>query len=290
MPTKPLVFPVEQPDTLLPFLLSHVKGRSRNQVKSVLARGQVTVDGRAATQFDRPLAPGQTVAVAPNGAQVPDLPFPILFEDAALLAIDKPVGLLTVASDNEKTRTAYHQVTAYVRGLNPENRVFILHRLDRDTSGVLLFAKNEGMKRALQDDWEALVLTRGYTAVTEGAPPEPQGTMRSFLHETETHLVYSGSAYGGKEAVTRYETVSDNGRNALVNLELDTGRKNQIRVHLKDLGCPVVGDKKYGAQTDPLRRLALHASALVLRRPDTGTTLTLTSPAPKSFRALTAGR
>ena len=135
-------YSVDEQDTLLPFLLAHVTGKSRNSVKSLLTRGQVQVDGKTVTRHDHPLLPGQTVVVLPQGAGDKKAPFPILYEDGRLLVIEKPAGLLSMATDKEKVRTAYHMATDYVRKADPRNRIFIVHRLDRATSGVLLFAKD----------------------------------------------------------------------------------------------------------------------------------------------------
>ena len=249
-------YSVEGQDTLLPFLLAHVAGKSRNNVKSLLTRGQVQVDGKTVTRHDHPLTPGQTVTVLPQGAGDKKAPFPILYEDGRLLVIEKPAGLLSMASDKEKHRTAYRLATDYVRKADPRRRVFIVHRLDRDTSGVLLFAKDEETKRAFQDNWDELVGRRGYLAVVEGAPPKDSDTIRTLLRENAAHKVYSVRS-GGKEA------------------------------HLSELGCPVAGDRDYGAATDPLGRLCLHAHELVLTDPFSGEERIFRAEAPRGFRALT---
>lgn len=286
-PAESLRYRVEAPATLLSFLLETVKGKSRNNIKSMLTRGQVAVDGHSATQFDQPLAAGQEVAVAATGGARVSLPFPLLYEDEHLICVSKPVGLLTMATETEKERTAYRQVTEYVRGQNPEGRIFIVHRLDKETSGVLIFAKVETTKRTLQDNWDTLVLRRGYQAVTDGVPKPPEGTVRSQLRETSAHSVYSVRS-GGKEAVTHYKVLRDNGDYALVDITIDTGRKNQIRVHLGDLGYPVAGDRKYGGRRNPIGRLCLHAHELILNHPVTGAELVLRAETPREFRRLTA--
>ena len=274
---------VDRAGPLLPFLLERVKG-GRNHVKGLLARGQVQVDGKPATRHDHPLAPGQTVTVAPRAPEA--APFPVLYEDGRILVICKPAGLLTVASDGEKVRTAYRLVADYVRRRDPKGRVFIVHRLDRDTSGVLLFARDEGTKRAYQDDWDGLVRRRGYLAVVEGKPPRAADTVRTLLRENAAHKVYSVHA-GGKEAVTHYRTVQSGSRYTLLEVDIDTGRKNQIRAHLSELGCPVAGDKTYGAATDPLGRLCLHAHELRLTDPFTGEERVFRAEPPRGFRSLT---
>ncbi|MEG2987860.1 MAG: RluA family pseudouridine synthase [Oscillospiraceae bacterium] len=280
-------FAVTAADTLLPFLLTHVKGCSRNTVKNLLAKRQILVDGHPTTQFDAPLTPGQTVTLLPKGGPaVPELPFSLLYEDEELIAIDKPAGLLSIATDKEKTQTAYHILTDYLRKRSGINRIFILHRLDRDTSGVLVFAKTEEAKVLFQENWDKAVLERAYLAIVEGVPNPKVATIRSFLRETATHVVYSADGPGGdaKEAITNYRMLTKHGDTALLRVTLDTGRKNQIRVHLKEAGHPVIGDKKYGAVTDPLKRMGLHALTLKLKHPATGAELLFNAPVPPQFK------
>ena len=279
-------YTAEGEGALLPFLLAHVRGMSRNNVKALLVRGQVEVDGAPVTRHDHLLRPGQRVRVLP--APRPQAPFPVLYEDGRILVVDKPAGLLSMASDRERVRTAYRMAADYVRRGDPRGRVFIVHRLDRDTSGVLLFAKDEETKRAYQDNWDALVRRRGYLAAVEGRPPREADTVRTLLRENAAHKVYSVRS-GGKEAVTRYRVLRAGPRYALVEVELDTGRKNQIRAHMSELGCPVAGDRAYGAATDPLGRLCLHAHELALSDPFTGEERVFRAEPPRGLLAL-AGR
>lgn len=282
---------VKEETTLLPFLLEQVRDKSRNTVKGLLTRRQVMVGGAVVTRFDAPLAPGQTVTLLPRvSAGAAELPFAVLHEDRDLLVVDKPAGLLSMGNEKEKTRTAYRMASDYVKAREPGTRIFIVHRLDRDTSGVLVFAKNEKMKRALQDNWDKLVKRRGYLAAVEGRLPQQEGTVKSFLCETVTHLVYSGAkGRDGKEAVTRYRLVAENRGYSLAEVEIDTGRKNQIRVHLQDLGCPVAGDRQYGAKTDPLGRLGLHAHELSITDPRNRKPLVFRAPLPAGFQKLFPG-
>ena len=240
------VYTVTQPDTLLPFLLARVKGKSRNNVKSLLSRRLVAVDGVPLSRFDAPLLPGQQVSILPASAPKADaLPFPILYEDEHLIVVNKPAKLLSVANDKEKTRTAYHLVTDYVKARRVDDRIFVLHRLDRDTSGVLMFARDAETKELFQARWNEIVTRRGYLAVVEGVPKPAQDTIRSFLVETDTHLSFSGApGKGAKEAVTSYQIVKAGRGYALLDISIETGRKNQIRVHMKEKGCPVAGDKQ----------------------------------------------
>ena len=278
-------YTVTQPDTLLPFLLARVKGKSRNNVKSLLSRRLVAVDGVPLSRFDAPLLPGQQVSILPASAPKADaLPFPILYEDEHLIVVNKPAKLLSVANDKEKTRTAYHLVTDYVKARRVDDRIFVLHRLDRDPSGVLMFARDPETKELFQARWNEIVTRRGYLAVVEGVPKPAQDTIRSFLVETDTHLSFSGApGKGAKEAVTSYQIVKAGSGYALLDISIETGRKNQIRVHMKEKGCPVAGDKQYGARTNPIGRLCLHANELSFTHPATGEQITFKAKMPRDF-------
>ena len=278
-------YTVDQPTTLLPFLLAAVRGKSRNNVKSLLSRKLVTVDGRPTSQFDTPLAPGQTVTILSVPAPRQDaLPFPLLYEDEHLIVVNKPAKLLSVSNEKEKTRTVYHMVTDYVKSQHIDNRIFVLHRLDRDTSGVLMFARDPETKELFQSRWNEIITRRGYQAVVEGTPSPQRDTVRSFLVETKTHMIFSGDpGPGAREAVTNYEVVKSGGGYSLLDISIDTGRKNQIRVHMKDLGCPIAGDRQYGARTNPIGRLCLHANELSFLHPATGKPVTFLAKMPRDF-------
>lgn len=287
--TRRRVFPVREDALLLPFLLEKVHGKSRNAVKSLLTNRQVLVNNAVQTRHDTPLRYGDTVTLLPPGSGAPPaLPFPICYSDPYLLAIEKPPGLLSVATDRERTRTAYRLVSDELRLQDPQSHIYVVHRLDQDTSGLLLFAKSLEVKEKLQENWDSLVRTRGYLAVVSGCPTEREGLCRSWLRETKTHLVYSSETpcKDGKEAITEYRVRKTNGTYTLLELFLQTGRKNQIRVHMKDLGCPVVGDKRYGGEKSPIGRLCLHAHALTFTHPVTGETISLTSRKPRDFNRL----
>ena len=279
------VYPVTEPTTLLPFLLEQVKGKSRNNVKSLLSRRLVAVDGVPVSQFDTPLRPGQQVTILPASAPRADaLPFPLLYEDEHLIVVNKPAKLLSVATDREKTRTAYHIVTDYVKSRKVGERIFVLHRLDRDTSGVLMFARDAETKELFQSRWNEIVTRRGYLAVVEGVPKPDRNTVRSYLVETDTHLSFSGKpGPNAKEAVTSYQVVKAGNGYALLDISIETGRKNQIRVHMKEQGHPVAGDKQYGARTNPIGRLCLHAGELSFLHPATGEPVTFKAKMPRDF-------
>jgi len=278
-------FIVDAQDTLLPFLLKCFGGKSRNYAKGILKRGQVMVDGRVCTSFDRRLSPGQKVDIITEATVgIPKLAFPVLYEDDDIIVINKPAGMLAVATEKVREETAYHHVNEYVKMRSKFGRVFIVHRLDRETSGVMLFSKNEELKEALQENWDELITKREYIAVVEGVPEKRADTIISWLKQTKTLIVYSSNRQGdGKRAVTSYKTIKSSDNFALLDVSLDTGRKNQIRVHMKDIGHPIAGDKKYGSVTNPLGRLGLHASVLEVKHPFTEKVMRFEAPMPGTF-------
>jgi len=281
------IFVVETETALLPFLLECFSGKSRNYVKGILKRGQIAVDGKPCTDYARVLRPGQRLEALLRIDPAQEAPrVPVLYEDADIIVIDKPAGMLSVSTDKESGNTAYRIVNDYVQARGGA-RVFIVHRLDRETSGVLLLAKSEPVKRKLQENWDDCAVQRGYTAVVEGNVQPPEGKITSWLKQTATLLVYSSGKKGdGKLAVTNYRTLQASDEYSLLEISLETGRKNQIRVHMKDMGHPVAGDKKYGAHTNPFGRLALHAGVLVVRHPASGEEMRFESPVPGTWKKL----
>jgi RluA family pseudouridine synthase len=211
----------------------------------------------------------------------------ILYEDHDIIVVDKVSGLLTVSNDKEQTRTAYYLLNDYVRKGNPKShlQVFIVHRLDKDTSGVLLFAKTEKAKRFLQDEWSEF--KKKYVAVVHGAMPEKEGMITSYLVENSALKMYSVTDPSkGKYAQTGYRVVRKSPAYNLLEIDLFTGRKNQIRVHLADQGCPVVGDKKYGQKDKGIKRLTLHAASLTFVHPFSKEPMTFEAKVPPYFNYL----
>ena len=288
-----LVLVVKGETELLKFLVDNVPAKRRNTIKAVLRDRQVTVDGKVVTQFDHPLHAGQEIRV-----RWEKIPFNrlyhgirIVFEDRDLIVIDKPAGLLTVATETEKRRTAYSILGEYVKEQDPTAKIFIVHRIDRETSGLLLFAKNEGIRDRIQETWMSTITERTYVAVVEGQVEPAAGTVTSWLTESAAFKVYSSRKPDqGKRAVTHYRTIKGNRDYSLLSLSLETGRKHQIRVHLQDIGHPVVGDKKYGATSNPLRRLGLHAQVLAFIHPVGNVPCRFESAVPPSFSRLFVAR
>ena len=276
---------VENENTLLPFLFETLKNESKTTVKSLLAHKQITVNDKPIRQFDTPLKPGDKVGIYFDEVRsvLTNPLLSILYEDESLIVIDKQSGLLSMATENDKEKTAYRILSQHVKQTNPRNCVFILHRLDRETSGIMMFAKNQQVQEQLQKNWDQAILERKYVAVVEGQPKQTQGKIRSYIAENSTYLVHTTNASNGKLAITNYRVLKSNGQYSLIELELETGRKNQIRVHMQEMGCPVTGDKKYGAKSNPIRRLALHAFKLRFIHPVTHKEMSFETPIPKRF-------
>ncbi len=287
-PDRILNFKPTQEGTLLEFLLASLKDQSRTTIKSLLAHNQIAVNGRPQKQFDMPVNPSDEVSINFDRCfnYFRNSQLRILFEDEYLLIVDKASGLLSMGTDRDKEKTAYRILSDYVKRSDLRNRIFIVHRLDRETSGVMMFAKNANVQTRLQQDWDNAVLDRRYVAIVEGTPENESGELRSYLAENNAMNVYSTDERNGKLAVTRYRTLDSKGRYTMVELELLTGRKNQIRVHMSEYGCPVAGDKKYGARTNPMRRLMLHASRLQFVHPVTKENMMFETAIPAKFKML----
>jgi len=205
----------------------------------------------------------------------------IIYEDKNIIIVDKPAHLLTISTDNEKEKTMFHKVLLYERGKHKNNKVFIVHRLDRDTSGLLIFAKNERVKNILQKNWDDN--KRGYVAVVEGKVKNNEDTIKSYLVEDKNFITHSTDKNNGKLSITKYKKLNESKSYSLLDIEILTGRKNQIRVHMKEMGHPIVGDKKYKAKTNPLKRLGLVANYLQFKHPITGKTIEICIDIPKEF-------
>lgn len=280
-------YEVKEPAELLSFLLKSITNQSRNSIKSMLGRGQVSVNGKQETAYNAPLQPGQTVTVSMERVveQVPFVGLAIVHEDEDIIVIKKDAGLLSIAASPEDNElTAYRQLTAHVRASHPDNRIFVVHRLDRDTSGVMMFAKSKDVQQTLQNNWQDIVKERSYVALVEGKVKKPEGTISSWLKESKTLKMYS-SPYpnDGQHAVTHYKVLQSNANFSLLDVHLETGRKNQIRVHMEDIGHPIVGDKKYGARSKAIGRLGLHARILAFEHPTTGKLMRFETDIPKLF-------
>ncbi|MDE6270028.1 MAG: RluA family pseudouridine synthase [Muribaculaceae bacterium] len=275
---------------LLDFLYEAMPDRKRTTVKDYLKHRQVMVDGNVTSQWDTPVGPDSEIRVNTT-REFQTLANPrlkIVYEDDDILVVNKGYGLLSVSTDNKREGTAYSILRDYVKRVDPRNKLFIVHRLDQHTSGLMLFAKSARAKEILQHNWNNMVLERRYVAVVEGGAPDPaEGYVRTLLAENSEHVVYvTDDASKGQDSLTEYCTLAARGNYALLELQLATGRKNQIRVHMQHIGHPIVGDRKYGASTSPIHRLALHARTLRFVHPITRRDMNFSTPIPSSFRKM----
>ena len=283
-------FKVHEECELLPFLLSKYPHLSRNAVKNLLSNHQVAVDGAPVSQFNLKLAKEDTVIVSKcRITKKTRKDLPIIFENNEFIVIDKPSGLLSVASDTEKGRTAYRMVSDYMQQKDRHSRIYVVHRLDEDTSGVLMFAKNPEIRDQLQKSWSDIVKSRRYYAVVEGVMERKEATLINYLKENSLNLMYVTKNTKDKDAkkcITNYKVISNNEKYSLLDINIETGRKNQIRVQLGNLGHYVLGDDKYGEPENPIKRLALHSYELSFVHPETGKLFIFKAPMPTQFREL----
>lgn len=210
----------------------------------------------------------------------------IIYEDKDVIVVNKPAGLFTVSTSKEKEKTLFHEVSCYVKKSNPKSKVFIIHRLDKDTSGIVMFAKSKNIKYMYQNNWDNLVIKRGYVAVVNGILDKKSDRIKSYLKETKTLFVYSSNDKKyGKKAITDYKVINESKKYSMLDIDIKTGRKNQIRVHLNDINHPILGDKKYGDKKDKFNRLMLHAYKLMLINPKTKKTMCFESKVPELFNS-----
>jgi len=271
------------------FLDESFSDRSRKSVKSLLEHQQIMIGNKVVTRFDYQLEPGMEVMVLKKRAVQNRAPrkMDILYEDEHLIVIEKSAGLLSVATERESAETAFRILQDHAKLKNHRAQLYVVHRLDRDTSGVMMFSKSREIQQKLQDRWDDVVTKRIYYAVVEGPVKNGEDEIVSCLKESKSLKVYSSKKPGdGQKAITRYRVLKSNARYSLLEVELKTGRKNQIRVHLHDIGHCIAGDKKYGAVTDPIHRLALHAAVLEFYHPITGESMLFETPAPAVFEKL----
>ena len=248
----------------------------------------IAINGAPTSQFDFPLVKEDLLIIASHPIKAKKRSeLPIIFEDDYIIAIDKPYGLLSVASDKEKNSTAYRMVSDYLRAKDKKARIYVVHRLDKETSGVLIFAKNEEIKDSFQDSWNELVLKRGYYAVVEGVMEKKSDRIINYLKMNNLNLMYvckpSKDAY---KCITEYKVLKENEKNSLLDINIETGRKNQIRVTLGSINHYVLGDDKYGEPANPINRLCLHAYELDIINPITKKTYILKSKIPNIFYEL----
>ena len=275
---------VNKDSELLEYLYEHLD-MPKKRVKQYLVHGAVYVNEDRVTQYNYPLVAGMKIMIDTNSKNSRSLPFSIIFEDDHLLVVNKPSGLLTIATEKEKERTLYHIVRDYVVSKNPHGRIFIVHRLDKDTSGIVLFAKDEKTKNQLQENWNDYVSLREYTAIVCGHPKEESGQIVQYLKETKTNLVYVSPREEGKKAITNYSVLKTNDKYSMLKVTIETGRRNQIRVAFASKKMPILGDKKYGEKSK-VNRLYLHANRLKIYYPVIKKDILFETSIPTEFKKM----
>lgn len=282
-------YKVKRETTLLEFLMNDIPGNSRTKAKKMLSMKMVYVDKVITTQFDSPLKPGQIVQIAQKGNpyDLNNKYVQIVYEDAFILVVRKESGIVSVPMPGTRENSVKSILNDYVKRRNRSISVHTVHRLDRGTSGLLMFAKRRDIQQTLIDHWREIIKERKYVAVVEGYLENDKGTVTSWLSDDRKYVVFSSPINnGGKYAVTNYKTLNRSNGYSLVEMNLETGRTNQIRVHMKDLKHPVVGDEKYGASADPVNRLCLHAQSLCFVHPITRELLRFSTQIPSVFTKL----
>ncbi len=283
-----LKFTVKETSKLMEFIMKKLDGISRNKAKRMLANKHISVNGDRITQYDYELKPGMVVEIKKpdEKERFRNKWLEIVYEDKYIVVINKHEGILSNSPTKERD-TAQSILNDYFVATRQRCRAHTIHRLDRDTSGLMVFAKDKKVALMFEEDWKGTVYDRRYVAVLSGTPEEHKGQVKSWLKDNKAFITYSSPTdNGGKYAVTDYEVLVSNKHYSLVQLHLETGRKNQIRVHMQDIGHPVVGDSKYGNGVNPIGRLALHAYKLCFHHPLKDKDMEFETPYPEPFERL----
>ena len=275
---------VNKEGELLDYLYNNLD-MPKKRIKQYLTHGSIFVNNNKTTKYNYHLVPGMNIMIDTDSKNKKTLPFNILFEDDHIIVVNKPSGLLTIATNKEKEKTLYHIVREYLVSKDKNARVFIVHRLDKDTSGIVVLAKDEKTKNKLQENWNEYVTLREYVAVVHGQLKEKEDKIVQLLKETKTNLVYVSRDKEGKEAITNYKVIKENDNYSMVSINIETGRKNQIRVAFQTLKHPIVGDKKYG-EKDNENRLYLHANRLKMYYPELKKDILFETPTPNEFKKI----
>lgn len=265
---------------LFDYLRNNIDGKSKNNIKSLLKNEVVFVNGKIVTKYNYVLCDGDVVEINKKKA---NNNINIIYEDNDIIVIDKPSKILTISNKNEKVNTLYRMVSDYLK--KEHKKVFIIHRLDFDTSGIIMFAKSQRVQKLYQDNWNDLAKIREYTAIVEGITAN-KGHIESYLKQTKTLLVYSSKNKDGLFAITDYEKIGGNSKYSMLKILISTGRRNQIRCHMADIGHPILGDYRYKCKINPIDRLCLHANRLEIINPITKELMVFNSNIPKEFNSI----
>ena len=275
---------VNKEGELLDYLYNNLD-MPKKRIKQYLTHGSIYVNNNKTTQYNYKLIKGMTIVIDTDSKNKKELPFDILFEDDHIIVVNKPSGLLTIATAKEKEKTLYHIVRDYLISKDKNSRIFIVHRLDKDTSGIVVLAKDEKTKNKLQENWNEYVTLREYIGVVHGTLKNKEDKIVQNLKETKTNLVYVSRDKDGKEAITNYKVIKENDKYSMVSVIIETGRKNQIRVAFSTLKHPLVGDKKYGIR-DNENRLYLHANRLKMYYPEIKKDILFETTTPNEFKKI----
>lgn len=265
---------------LFDYLRNNIDGKSKNNIKSLLKNEVVFVNGKIVTKYNYVLCDGDVVEINKKKA---NNNINIIYEDNDIIVIDKPSKILTISNKNEKVNTLYRMVSDYLK--KELKKVFIIHRLDFDTSGIIMFAKSQRVQKLYQDNWNDLAKIREYTAIVDGITAN-KGHIESYLKQTKTLLVYSSKNKDGLFAITDYEKIGGNSKYSMLKILISTGRRNQIRCHMADIGHPILGDYRYKCKINPIDRLCLHANRLEIINPITKELMVFNSNIPKEFNSI----
>ncbi len=272
--------------TLIEFLIEQYPDSPRTRVKKLLQSGVIRINSKPVTLHSYPIKPGDIVEINHHDlkASKVEVPFPVLYDDQSVIVIEKPAGISTSSTDGSKN--VQDILSEFLKKQSVGKiRSYVVHRLDKEVSGILLFAKTREIMETIKEKWEET--EKHYYALVEGVPPEAEGTIKSWLMEDKSQKVHSThETPNAKFAITNYKLIRPVNEYSLLDIKTDTGRKNQIRVHLSDIGCPIVGDRKYGASAKFIRRVRLHAYSLSFPHPVTGKTVSVQSSMPKGFLSI----
>lgn len=274
---------VNETNELYTFLRNNLTNMSKNNIKTLLKNENIYVNNKVITKYNYIVNKNDIITIG-SSIKTKDINLKIIYEDDNIIVVDKPTKLLTISTKNEKEETLYRKVSDYLKKEN--KKVFVIHRLDYDTSGIIMFAKNQKIQKLYQDNWNNLAKEREYTAVVEGITNN-NGHIESYLKQTKTLLVYSSKNKDGYFSITDYQKITNNDKYSLLKIYISTGRRNQIRCHMYDINHPIAGDTRYKSKTNPLGRLCLHASTLKITNPVTNKLMTFKSDIPEEFINIT---
>lgn len=276
---------VKKEGELLDYLYNNLD-MPKKRIKQYLTHGSIFVNETKTTKYNYRVLPGMNIMIDTDNKNKHTLPFDILFEDDHIIVVNKPSGLITIATTKEREKTLFHIVREYLVSKDKHAKVFIVHRLDKDTSGIVVLAKDEKTKNKLQENWNEYVSLREYVAVVHGKLNKESDRIVQHLKETKTNLVYVSRDNDGKEAITNYKVIKENDLYSMVSITLETGRKNQIRVAFNTLRHPIVGDKKYSNIKDKESRLYLHANRLKMYYPEIKKDILFETATPNEFKKI----